>query len=304
MFIAMMLEWDMFVKPIMYVLELVFGAVVTFGTADKLLRLVNGHVKCELDNSLGACLSVILIGSLALLMGLVTLWWRLVAAFDDDVQFSCTDEAQLCTLCSTLWLVVASVVTAKMRFNGTLRGEKIVTITFSWLLVAFCALSAAAAWLVPERDDVAQTVTAPRRSNSEMSLELDNEDMPTPANEKRNSELTRVNATRWSQNTPDVVAINDRLTSWELEIDGPPARDAHADALGAAKRMPLSAQLHLSTSAKRFFGSSAMSGTVGISSGVISPGSRGGVDGSQSIRRRVATLSRIDDDEDEISPAK
>lgn len=152
------MEWNAFVKPIIYVLELVFGAVVTFGTADKLLYLEtnasgNRTLRCAMGGSIAACASVITIGAISLVIGLLILRKRLIAAFDDSTRFANATEALVCFMVSVLWLVIAAVVTAKLDpTTPPLRGEKIVTITFSWLLWILYSCSSAIAWFVPEVD--------------------------------------------------------------------------------------------------------------------------------------------------------
>jgi len=184
----------MFVKPVFYVVELIFGCVVTFGTADKMILLLpgKGGVRCLLSKQaspyLGPCIAPIIFGSLALLLLLFTLWRRLIAAFDSpskeyahttathnthntnpntnnvginmgmgmgDVKtFTNGAEATLCLMVAFIWLVVASILShyTEVDTKDKLIGEKIVHIVFAWLLLVFCMISAAVAWLVPEHD--------------------------------------------------------------------------------------------------------------------------------------------------------
>lgn len=157
----------MFVKPVLYVVELIFGCVVTCGTADKMLLLrEGGGVRCLLSSDespyLGPCVVSIIFGMLALLLLLFTLWRRLIAAFDDEsgekknelATFTNGVEATLCLVVAFIWLIVAAILShyTKIPDGDTLIGEKIVHLVFAWLLLVFSIASAAIAWLVPEHD--------------------------------------------------------------------------------------------------------------------------------------------------------
>lgn len=331
-----MLEWNIFVKPVVYVMELIFSAVVTIGTADRLLvpptsiesatsftLSRSGGLICALDterNTLGSCISVIILGLLALVVLLYALWKRLVSAFDSDVPFANATEAQLCVLAALLWLVIASVLSSATSLSDkALRGEKIVAVVFSWLLVVLCCASATFAWLIPENEEnllvlepepastpqpqlrlpqlppTTATATAPPAPmmggggmGMDMGIEksvgvgsavdkfMDDDDDDQMMQSPR---LTRKDATRVSADNPDTDTINRKLTQWERVIDGPPPADPHADALGAARFVPV-ASLTRAPSAP------AQIGTGGPST----PSSAG-------LRRRLAVVQ-----EDEITP--
>ncbi len=243
----------MFVKPVVYVIELIFGMVVTFGTADKFLIPNRKGFVCKLNshrNAVSICISVIILGFIAVCILFITLRRRLIAAFDVDYKFTHSAEAQICLLVSLLWLVVASLVSSVTRIdkNDKLNGEKIVTLVFSWLLVFLCTGSAAVAWLVFEYDEPPppppttkfsshSPTPSPETSGLQMMPSL-----PRTVDEfdSETSTLMRRDAAR-EKDEPDTSVINSKLTEWERVTDGPPPRDHHADALASAERIPLSA---------------------------------------------------------------
>lgn len=247
-------------KPVIYVLELIFGMVVTFGTADKFVKIQSTELKCMLNprrNEIGKCIIVIILGLIAITILLITLRKRLIAAFDVDYKFTHSLEAQLCVLASIIWLIIASLVTSSIRIvaNDNLNGEKIVTIIFSWILVIFCLASGAIAWLVLEGDEIGggiggHTGGMPQQkqdSNSTTSQTPDTSDLQllTPLHrsvdelESESSRLWRKNAAR-DRDEPDTSVINSKLSEWERVIEGTPPKDQHAVALASAERLPLS----------------------------------------------------------------
>lgn len=155
-----MLEWNAFIKPIVYVLELVFGAVVAFGTADKLLFFDNSasRMRCAFGDNIGACASVVSIGTLCFIGGMYVLWKRLSSAFLSDMKYRHDTESIMCLLLSVGWFVVAVVVTAFNYFPSRLPdgfpiAQRRVTVTFAWLLWLFHLGSIAIAWFAPDEDD-------------------------------------------------------------------------------------------------------------------------------------------------------
>lgn len=158
-----MLEWNAFIKPLVYVVELIFAAVVTIGTADKLLfrEKSDTAIRCAFDDSIGACSAVISVGTLCMIGGLYVLWKRLSSAFLCDMKYRNDTESVMCMLLSIGWLSVASILT---HFRAVppglepafLRAERHITITFAWLLWVFHIGSMAIAWFAPDEDDAEQ----------------------------------------------------------------------------------------------------------------------------------------------------
>lgn len=155
-----MLEWNAFIKPVVYVVELIFAAVVTIGTADKLLFRDSSDTKirCVFDDSIGACSAVISVGTLCMIGGLYVLWKRLSSAFLCDMKYRNDTESVMCLLLSIGWLSVASIIThfrtVPPGLDDTfLHAERRVTITFAWLLWVFHIGSVAIAWFAPDEDD-------------------------------------------------------------------------------------------------------------------------------------------------------
>ena len=151
-----MLEWNAFVKPIIYVLELILGTVVTFGVADKFLFFGKNDVLVCAMASMASCAVVIAAGSLALIIAVLVLRRRLIAAFDEDEHFDHTAEALACTVLCIIWLTIACILTSKInggpQGSPRLRGERTVSLAFAWLLWILYSTSALIAWFVPEKD--------------------------------------------------------------------------------------------------------------------------------------------------------
>lgn len=154
-----MLEWNAFIKPLVYTIEIIFGVVVTAGTADKLLfHDPQQHAtRCVLSDNLPVCASVISLGSLCTLGGIYVLWKRLSSAFLSDMKYRHDTESIMCFLLSIGWLSVSSVLTAFRAPPAdiepdVLRAERTVTITFAWLLWVFHIGSIAIAWFAPDED--------------------------------------------------------------------------------------------------------------------------------------------------------
>lgn len=262
-----MLEWNQFVKPVMYVLEMIFGMVVTFGTADKLIWTSPSEgTRCVLRNSMGSCISVIILGTLALIVMVLVLWRRVISAFDDDVVlFEHDEEAVVLALATFLWVIVSAVFTGQQfwwepppQSVTKLRGERYVMLVFSWLLCVMTGFSAAIAWFVPPRDEpVPQASSMPagvavpeQFSGPNPSADPGASDCstlgrsgPDSSNEEAGAHLVRLNAARSqsllpSRADPDVSAINAKLSAWEDVLAGP-REDPHAQALAAAIRLPI-----------------------------------------------------------------
>lgn len=156
-------------KPLVYVVELIFAAVVTIGTADKLLfhpESADSSVRCAFDDSIGACSAVISIGTLCMIGGLYVLWKRVSSAFLCDMKYRNDTETFMCMVLSIGWLSVASIVTHFRAVpsgleSGLLRAERRITITFAWLLWVFHIGSMAIAWFAPDEDDVEEEPFVP-----------------------------------------------------------------------------------------------------------------------------------------------
>lgn len=158
-----MLEWNAFIKPVVYVFELIFAAVVTIGTADKLLfwDSSDNRIRCAFGDSIGACSAVISVGTLCMIGGLYVLWKRFSSAFLCDMKYRNDTESVMCLLLSIGWLSVAFILThfraVPSGLDDTLlRAERRVTITFAWLLWVFHLGSVAIAWFAPDEDDVVE----------------------------------------------------------------------------------------------------------------------------------------------------
>lgn len=154
-----MLEWNAFIKPVVYVLELVFAAVVTIGTADGLLfhDASIDRLRCAFNDSIGACSAVISLGALCMVGGFYVLWKRLSSAFLCDMKYRNDTETVMCMVLSIGWLSVASVITYYRPLPTDvdpkfLLIQRRVTITFAWLLWVFHIGSMAIAWFAPDED--------------------------------------------------------------------------------------------------------------------------------------------------------
>lgn len=156
------IEWDELVKPAIYVLELILGAVVTFSTADTLLYTsptTSSIARCALNDSVPTCAAVISVGSVCLLGGLYVLWRRLTAAFEAD-YFQKVDESGFCALLSVGWLIVASIISANLTLpaddSARFRSTRNVNTAFSWINAVAHAFSAVLAAYKPFEDMMAQ----------------------------------------------------------------------------------------------------------------------------------------------------
>lgn len=154
-----MLEWNTFIKPLVYVVELIFATVVSVGTADRLLfnDSNTGNIRCALNDSVPACAAVISFGFLCIFGSFYILWKRLSSVFLCDCKYSHTAESAMCFLLTLGWLSISSVITANSArppdvAREFLRTERTVTITFAWLLVFFHIGSVAIAWFAPDED--------------------------------------------------------------------------------------------------------------------------------------------------------
>lgn len=154
-----MLEWNTFIKPLVYVIEVIFAVVVTAGTADKLLFYDSDTVttRCALNDSIPACAVVISLGSLCICGSFYVLWKRLSSVFLCESKYSHNAESAMCLLLTLGWLSISSVITAYNTHPANLareflRTERIVTITFAWLLCFFHLGSVAIAWFAPDED--------------------------------------------------------------------------------------------------------------------------------------------------------
>jgi hypothetical protein len=159
------MEWNALVKPLVYVAELILAAVVTFGTADQLLFLrLNAHgvtkLQCGLNNSMAACVSVIIVGSLCFIGAFAVLCWRLLAAFASK-NFSGTDEAILCGFLSIGWIAIAAILTHNMNIapdspkksgHADIIVMRNTVIAFAWLNTVLYIASAVLAFFAPDRD--------------------------------------------------------------------------------------------------------------------------------------------------------
>lgn len=158
----MSIDWDGLVKPLVYVLELVLGAVIVIGTADKLLYTPpdGGGARCALGDSIATCSVVIVIGGLLLLGTFGVLWRRVVAAFSDE-SFPGIDESGMCGILALGWLIVASVITKQfsMTEQGDLGGRKStrnVITAFAWMnFFSFIASAVLAAYKPDVEEELA-----------------------------------------------------------------------------------------------------------------------------------------------------
>lgn len=153
-----MLEWNAFIKPLVYTIELVFALVITIGTADKLLVYnTNDFTTCALGDSVPACASIISLGTISIFSTLYLLWKRLASAFLTDMDYRHDTEAILCAFLTITYMTISSVATAysapASNLVDTLLIERTITITFSWILTTFSILAIAIAWFAPDQDD-------------------------------------------------------------------------------------------------------------------------------------------------------
>lgn len=154
-----MLPWNAFIKPIVYVFELIIAAVVTFGTADKLLYYdsKNEQIQCALRDSIGVCSSIITLGSLCLIGGSYVLSKRLLSAFLYQ-SYRYDTEAFLCFMLSLGWLSIAVLATTsnsppKDMPDTFLSSTRSVIVIFSWILWVSHLASVALAWFAPDTDN-------------------------------------------------------------------------------------------------------------------------------------------------------
>eukprot|EP00177_Eucheuma_denticulatum_P001845 GFKZ01003293.1.p1 GENE.GFKZ01003293.1~~GFKZ01003293.1.p1 ORF type:complete len:361 (+),score=31.70 GFKZ01003293.1:84-1166(+) len=182
-----MLEWNAFIKPLVYTIEIIFGVVVTAGTADKLLfhDPEQQATRCVLSDNIPVCASVISLGSICTLGGIYVLWKRLSSAFLSDMKYRHDTESIMCFFLSIGWLSVSSVLTAFRAPPAdiqpdVLRAERTVTITFAWLLWVFHIGSIAIAWFAPDEDNLEPQSTTAFPSHQTFSYHFSNPSQPQP----------------------------------------------------------------------------------------------------------------------------
>lgn len=154
-----MLPWNAFIKPIVYVFELIIAAVVTFGTADKLLYYdtKTEDIHCALRDSIGACTSIITLGLFCMIGGSYALSKRLLSAFLYQ-SYRYDTEAFLCFMLSLGWLAIAVLATTfnsspKGTLDTFLSSTRNLIVVFSWILWVSHLVSVALAWFAPDTDN-------------------------------------------------------------------------------------------------------------------------------------------------------
>ena len=101
-----------------------------------------------------------------------------------DAHFGNNTEALMCFFVSFGWLTISSIATANFKLgenakvhitqNGSLLGERTVTVVFAWTLWVMCLVSAAIAYFAPEEaEDLLKLERSEQIKSTESKEELD-----------------------------------------------------------------------------------------------------------------------------------